>query len=153
MSEFKGQEVFSIDEKGRVSFPAKMMKYLPAKTKRTFTVLRAWDREPCLRIYPQDSWNVVASELKSRVNQFVEKQQMFLRVILGRAVELELDSAGRLCIPRNLLELASIEKQAMLVGVSDHIELWNPERYQRAHLATIDNISDIAAEVMGGSRE
>jgi len=152
MTDFLSSDLYSIDEKGRLSFPAKILKMLPTKTKRRFTVLRAWDGQPCLRIYTEEGWKAVANQIKSRVNPFVEKEQMFMRVIFGRAIELELDGAMRLSIPRALLDLAGIEKQTLLVGVSDHIELWNPEQYHKVHQQIIDNISAIAQEVMGGSR-
>jgi len=152
MPGFKGKEQFSIDEKGRVSFPAKMKKYLPPKTKRRFTVLRGWDRQACLLVYPQDAWEKLERELHARLNPYVEKDRLFLRHVLENAEELELDGAARLCIPRHLLDLAGIEKQALLIGVSDHIELWNPDRYHNLHKSTVDNISDLAAEVMGDGR-
>lgn len=152
MSGFKGKELYSIDDKGRVSFPAKMKKYLPVKGKRRFTVTRGWDRQACLLVYPQNEWDKIEQNLKARLNPYVEKDRLFLRHVLEHAEEIELDSAMRLTIPRHLLDISEIDKQVLLVGVSDHIELWNPERYKSVQQATSENISDLAAEVMGNQR-
>lgn len=152
MAGFKGKELYSIDEKGRVSFPAKMQKFVQGKAKRKFSVTRGWDRQNCLQVYPQAEWERIEANLRATLNPYVEKDRVFLREIAEHTEELDLDKTGRLCIPRHLLELAGIEKQVLLVGVFDHIELWNPERYVAVQQGAIGNISDLAAEVMGRSR-
>lgn len=153
MAGFKGKELYSIDEKGRVSFPAKMLKHVPAgKQKRNFTVTRGWDRQTCLQVYPQPEWERIEADLRAKLNPYEEKDRIFLREVSEHAEEIVLDSAGRLCIPRHLIEHAAIERQVLLVGVFDHIELWNPEKYADVQRGTVGNISDLAAEVMGRHR-
>ncbi len=154
MAGFKGRELYSVDDKGRVSFPAKMVKHVPVKGKgaRKFTVSRGWDRQGSLYVYPQEAWEIMEADLRARLNPFIEKDRLFLREISEHAEETELDGAGRFIVPRHLLELAGIERQALIVGAFDHIELWNPDRYRVVQEATSANISDLAAEVLGGHR-
>lgn len=145
MAFFKGQETYSIDAKGRVSVPAKMRRAIEPDANNTFTVTRGQDK--CVVAYPMDEWKKYEEKFQE-LNQYDSKNRYFLRMILSWSEEVSLDAQQRISIPKKLSEFAGIEKKVTIVGVGDHIELWQPEEYDRYLLGNEETYEDIAAKVM-----
>lgn len=128
MAFFKGQEVYSIDSKGRVNIPAKMRKSISPEANDTFAITRGLDR--CITAYPIDEWKKYEEKF-AHLNQYDEKNRYFLRMLLMWSEEVTLDAQQRITLPRKLLEFAGIESKVMIVGMGDHIEFWNPEEFDK----------------------
>ncbi len=125
MSSFKGRYEYILDSKGRLSIPAKLRKSLPPDAHDTFVVTRGVEK--CLYVYPLDEWRHQEEKLHS-LNQYLEKHRYFVRTLLMWASdELLLDSQSRISIPKSLLEFAEIEKEVVIIGALEKIELWNPK--------------------------
>ena len=124
MASFKGQYEHTIDNKGRVSFPHKLRRYLSPEAGGRFTILRGL--ETCLLLYPEDQWLLVEEKLK-KINVFNTKQRIVLRNFLRSAEDLVIDSQNRLPLPAGLKSWAGIDAKTTFIGMSDHIELWAPE--------------------------
>lgn len=142
---FKGQFIYSVDSKGRVSIPAKLRKHIPAEANDTFTMTRGIDL--CIDVYPQDQWNLFEQKLKN-LNSYQQKAAKFKRMILQYAVEDNLDTQSRILIPQNLLQYAKIEKDVLILGALEKIELWNPKTYEEYINRSSETYEEIAAEVM-----
>ncbi len=127
MAFFKGQETYSIDNKGRVNIPAKMRKSLSPEANDTFAITRGLDR--CVTAYPIDEWKKYEEKF-ANLNQYDEKNRYFLRMLLMWSEEVVLDAQQRITLPRKLLEFAGIESKVMIVGMGDHIEFWNPDEFE-----------------------
>ncbi|HOK14633.1 MAG TPA: division/cell wall cluster transcriptional repressor MraZ [Candidatus Kapabacteria bacterium] len=127
MAFFKGQETYSIDNKGRVNIPAKMRKSLSPEANDTFAITRGLDR--CITAYPIDEWKKYEEKF-ANLNQYDEKNRYFLRMLLMWSEEVTLDAQQRISLPRKLLEFAGIESKVMIVGMGDHIEFWNPDEFE-----------------------
>lgn len=145
MAFFKGQEVYSIDTKGRVNVPAKMRKSISPDANNTFTVTRGQDN--CIVAYPLDEWRNYEEKFE-QLNQYDAKNRYFLRMLLMWSDEVTLDSQQRIGLPKKLVEYAEIDKKVLIIGVGDHIEIWSPEKYEEYIKSFDESYEDVAAKVM-----
>ncbi|GAB5466525.1 MAG: division/cell wall cluster transcriptional repressor MraZ [Candidatus Kapaibacteriales bacterium] len=148
MSFFKGQETYSMDSKGRVNVPAKMRKSISPEANDTFILTKGTDK--CIYAYPWDEWKVYEESFKD-LNQFDPKKRYFLRSLLMWSEEVTIDSSQRISIPKKLAEFAGIEKKVCLVGMVDHIELWNPDTFEEYMASHDETYEEVASKVMAGA--
>ncbi len=112
------------DEKGRVFLPASFRKTLQSMGTDTL-MLRKDVYQPCLTLYPESSWDEMMAVLRSRVNRWNPRHQLLLRQFLSDVEMVNLDSSGRILIPKRLLEWAGISDTVRFIGMGDCIEMWN----------------------------
>src|SRR5580698_6053005 len=124
---FLGEYEVTLDAKGRLLLPAGFKKQLPEDSASQFVINRGI--ETCLSLYPSQSWEPIFSEI-SKLNDFDPKVREFRRFFLNGAIQMELDSAGRLLIPKNLAEYAGLEKDIVLVSAINKIEIWDKNKYK-----------------------
>ncbi len=123
---FKGQAEHSVDSKGRVAIPAKMRNAMSPEAKETFTITRGF--EECIFLYPMDRWSSIEEEI-GELNMYNREARDFVRIIMMWADEDSLDGQGRVSIPNPLREFADLGDAALILGAFDHIEIWNPDRF------------------------
>lgn len=145
MAFFKGQETYSIDNKGRVSIPAKMRKSISPEANDTFAITRGVDK--CVVAYPLDEWRNYEEKFE-QLNQYDPKNRYFLRMLLMWSEETNLDAQQRISIPKKLLEFAGIDTKVVIVGMVDHIEFWNPEEFEKYLQGHEESYESVAATVM-----
>ena len=147
MPAFKGQADYSVDAKGRVAIPAKMRSCLRPEANETFVITRGFDA--CINAYPLDTWQGIEGQIAS-LNEFQPKTRHFKRIFLMWADEVQLDGQGRIRLTDQLREFAGLNGQARIIGSLDHLEIWDPDRFED-HVATqVGSYEDLAADVMGG---
>ncbi len=145
MSSLMGGEKHSIDSKGRVKIPARILRQLENEGEETFVLTRGQDG--CIFAYPANEWKEVERKIRS-LNQFEEKNRYFVRHFLMFSEEITLDPQKRLILPKKLADYAQINEEITIVGVIDRIEFWNPQRFDE-YLAKYDADYDkISEEVM-----
>lgn len=120
-----------VDEKRRVQIPAK---WRPAEADIQFTLI-LWPKgtmqEACLLVLPPEEWRALVMKLKAM--PFADPKAEALRRLLGmKSDRVTLDKSGRICIPEAMAKAVGIEKEAVLVGLLDRFEIWNPERFEAA---------------------
>ena len=143
---FLGEYEATLDAKGRFLLPAGIKKQLPQESAAQFVLNRGFEK--CLTLYPQQSWDPIFSEI-SKLNDFDPKVREFRRYFLNGATQLELDSAGRLLVPKNLTEHAGLDKDIVLVSAVNKIEIWDKSKYKQFfETFTPQSFSDLANEVM-----
>lgn len=145
MSAFKGTYEYSIDNKGRINIPAKLRKYVSPEANDTFTITRGFEK--CLFIYPQDEWNRLEQSIRA-LSSTNAKHRFFMRVLLQQAAESQLDGQSRITIPKDLLQFASIESEVLIMGVLEHIEVWNPDEYKKYLAAQESSYEEVAETVL-----
>ncbi|MBS1743064.1 MAG: division/cell wall cluster transcriptional repressor MraZ [Bacteroidetes bacterium] len=146
MISFIGEYESTIDAKGRFLFPSGFKKQLPGEDNTTFVINRGFEK--CLTLYPLQSWKPIFKEL-SQLNDFDPKVREFRRYFLNGATQVDLDNAGRLLLPQNLMEHASLEKDIVLVSALNKIEIWDKIKYQQFFDSfSPDSFSKLANEVM-----
>ena len=146
MISFLGEFEATIDTKGRFLLPAGFKKQLPGDVAPKFVINRGFEK--CLTLYPLQSWEPIFSEI-SQLNDFDPKVREFRRYFLNGATEIELDSAGRLLLPKNLISHASLEKDIVLVSAVNKIEIWDSNKYNQFFESfTAESFSTLANAVM-----
>ncbi len=134
---FMGTYQNNVDPKGRVSIP---VKYREALGERFF-VTKGFDR--CIDIYTVEEWEKFAEKLHKLS---VTKRDMrdFVRFIFGNATEVELDKQGRILLPAMLRETVGIEKEVIVMGVGNKVEIWDKVAWDERQQAISQHISEIS---------
>ena len=128
MSSFKGQFKYTIDSKGRINIPAKFRKAVSPESNETFVITRGL--ENCIYVYPLDEWNKIEKKLRQlSTNQ--KDNRLFIRMMTSFASESQLDRQGRIAIPQYLIDLVKINKEILIIGTLDKLEIWSPEIYDK----------------------
>jgi MraZ protein len=120
---FIGEYIYSLDEKKRLSIPAKFRKELGKKAILT----RGLDN--CLVLYPLQEWQKLTKKLESLPLSRSEARG-FLRMMLSGAVDVSFDKLGRILIPEYLKEYAGLEKNVAIIGLSNRIEIWDEQKWR-----------------------
>jgi len=142
---FRGNYTYSIDNKGRISIPAKLRKHVAGEASDTFIMTRG--TSTCIDIYPMDQWQKVEEKLL-QLNSFNPEEALFKRMISQFATDGTLDSQSRILIPQSLLEYAKIDNEVLILGAMEKIEVWNPKIYDDYIKQTGQTYEQIAAKVM-----
>jgi MraZ protein len=146
MTGFLGEFESTLDTKGRFLLPAGLKKQLPEGENTRFVINRGFEK--CLSLYPRQSWEPLYAKI-STLNDFDPRVREFRRYFLNGAVEVELDSAGRLLLPGNLKDYAGLEKDIVLASAIDKIEIWSVDNYKKFFESySPDDFSTLAKQVM-----
>lgn len=147
MTSFLGEYEIAVDAKGRFLLPSGFRKQLPEGAAEKFVINRGF--ESCLTMYHVDVWNAIAEKV-NRLNDFNPKVREFKRLFMNGATAVELDSAGRILLPKSLQEYAGINKDMVLSSQGNKVELWDKDTYHEYIRKNAAGFSDLAAEVAGG---
>ena len=137
-SAFKGEYSHSIDSKGRLIVPARFRELLGDQ----FVVTKGFDG--CLFVFAQDGWDQFEAKLQALPMDKPEAR-MLGRFFIAGAIDAEVDKQGRILLPQSLLKHAGIEKDAVIAGVGNRVEIWNKDDWDKA--STFDDINEIAAKM------
>ncbi len=108
--------------------------------------------QPCLELYPMEEWNAMMLKV-NKLNRFVKKNNDFIRRFTAGVKIIEMDSAGRLLIPKDLMLFSKIEKEIVLSSAVNIVEIWDKDLYENAIENATDDFADLAEEVMGNLYE
>ena len=128
MATFIGDYNCRFDAKGRVILPVAFKKQMPAAAMEKFVVKKDIF-EKCLVLYPMDEWDRQNSIIRSRINPYNKEHSRFLRGFYKGTAEVVLDASNRILVPRRLLDLVGIDKEAVLAGQDGKIEIWSSDLY------------------------
>jgi MraZ protein len=121
---FQGLSKLTLDAKGRISVPSRHRDALIAQCEGRVTLTRHPDG--CLLLYPRPRWEQKRAELV----KLPLSRRVLQRILIGSAVDLELDNAGRILVSPELRAAAGLERDVFLSGVGEHFELWEPTRME-----------------------
>jgi len=138
---FMGEYKHNVDIKGRMIVPAKFRDGLGD----TFVVTRGLDK--CLFAYPLDEWKVIETKLK-QLPLTKKDARAFTRFFFSGAVECEVDKQGRINIPQNLRNYAVLEKECVVIGVSERVEIWANENWEQYVEESEESFAEIAENLM-----
>lgn len=125
-----------IDEKGRLTIPAKIRSELGDN----FIVTRGLDG--CLFIYKKETWEKIINNYQELPN--VKEARNFMRFFLSGATNLEFDKQGRINISQPLIKYADLSKDTIIIGVGDRLEIWSNDRWEKLLSENEDNFSEMA---------
>ena len=151
---FRGANAISLDAKGRLAMPSRYRDELISKSAGQLIVtIDAVD--PCLCVYPLDEWELIETKLRA-LPSLREENRRLQRLLIGNAVDLELDGSGRFLVPPRLREYARLDKRAMLVGQLNKFQLWDEDAWEAvsaADLAAIQQPGDDATPYLMHNRK
>jgi MraZ protein len=136
-----------VDVKGRLMFPVAFKGQLEKVLSKGFVIKRSIFRK-CLELYPMEEWDLESKRINS-LNRFRKKNVDFIRKFMAGVKSVELDSTGRLLIPKDLIIYSDIKKEIVLASVVNKIEIWDKSEYEKAVDYDPDEFADLAEEVMG----
>ena len=137
-----GEYHHNVDTKGRLIVPAKFREELG----EVFILTRGLDQ--CLFGYPQSEWKVI--EEKIRALPLTKKDaRAFTRFFFSGAIECEVDKQGRINIASPLMNYAKLEKECVVLGVSNRIEIWSNEIWNEYFNESADSFAEIAENMIG----
>lgn len=143
---FLGRYRHTLDAKGRLSIPGKYREVLAKRDGDTLVVTKDPDR--CLVILPLDEWKRLAERIKA-IPGTVQVVKDYKRFFHGEAVDCTLDRQGRMLIPPELRQFATLDREVMLVGVEDRIEVWSVERWEAKAEQMSRELDHIAGAIAG----
>lgn len=104
--------------------------------------------QPCLELYPMVEWELLMQKMNKK-NRFKKKNNDFIRRFSAGVKPVEIDSTGRLLIPKNLVAIAGINKDVVLSSAINIIEIWDKDSYEKVLDESAENFAALAEEVMG----
>jgi MraZ protein len=137
---FNSQYECKLDPKGRLVLPSKIKAAIPEANGSTLMLRMAEDK--CLALYPMIEYKKLENQVKSLSINNAE-QRMLQRSFFISSVEVELDSTGRLLLPKLYQTYAGLEKDLVVVGMGSRIEIWNPEKYLQNIIADPADLSSL----------
>ena len=146
MASLIGEYECKVYEKNRIILPAGLKKKISPEALDTFMINRGFRNY--LALYPMDKWNLMNDRIR-RLNLFVEKNRIFVRYFFRGATDVALDRNNRLLLPKSLTEHAKIDKEVVLLGMMDHIEIWSKQAYGDFITNEPEDFAKLAEEVMG----
>jgi len=136
------------DAKGRMMMPSAIKKQLLPILQEGF-VLKRSVFQSCLELYPMSEWNSLMQGV-NKLNRFKKKNNDFIRRFTAGVKVVELDSSGRLLIPKDLCAFSGISKNVVVASAVNIIEIWDKDKYEKAIDDATGDFADLAEEVMGG---
>jgi MraZ protein len=141
---FRGEHHNIIDDKGRLSIPAKFREQLTAEHEGLPVLTRGLDN--CLWLFPGETWKRNEEQL-SHLDPFDANARMLVRVFLGSSVECEIDKQGRIAISPVLRKAAGLDRNVVVVGLLNRIEIWDREKYEQQQVLTNSSFEALAQKV------
>ncbi len=145
MTFFTSEYESKLDAKGRLVLPARIKAQLPSGEGDELVIRRGF--EPCLILYPMVEFKKVFSKI-SGLSEFNEEYRKLQRNFFSGTATVELDANGRFVIPRNMLNYAQLEKDLILVGMGNKVEVWNPSIYEKHLIKDSSELSKLAEKYL-----
>ena len=136
-----------VDTKGRLMLPAAIKKQLAPMLQNGFVLKRAVF-QPCLELYPMAEWDVLMQKM-NKLNRFKKKNNDFIRRFTAGVKVVEVDTAGRLLVPKDLMTFANISKDIVVSSAINIVEIWDKQNYEQAIDDAANDFADLAEDVMG----
>tara|TARA_Y100000768_G_scaffold317252_1_gene252487 strand:- start:1302 stop:1769 length:468 start_codon:yes stop_codon:yes gene_type:complete len=140
-----------VDAKGRVMMPIAIKKQLAKLVSDGFVLKRAVFN-PCLELYPIQEWTQLMEKVNG-LNRFNKKNNDFIRRFTAGVKTVEMDVAGRLLIPKNLINHAQISKEIVVSSAINILEIWDKSLYEKAIDQAALDFGALAEEVMGDKND
>lgn len=139
---FQGISSVTLDAKGRLSVPTRHRDALMGQFEGRVTITRY--PEGCLMVFPRPEWE----KYREKVIALPESARSWKRILVGNAMDVELDATGRVLVAPELRQAVGLTREAVLLGMGNCLELWDRARYEAQEAAALaegmpDSIKDI----------
>ena len=124
---FIGEYSYSLDSKGRINVPSKFRKALSNDNDNTFVITRGMDS--CVWVYPLIQWKEIESNLRN-LSSLSKIHRAFVRNTVRYATPSTYDRQGRITLPPSLVNYAKLDKDVLIIGMVNKMEIWNPRQLE-----------------------
>ena len=147
MSHFIGTFECKADDKSRIMIPVSLKKQISNIITESFVIKRAVFNS-CLELYPMSEWTLLMEKVNA-LNRFNKKNNDFIRRFTAGVKIVNIDSSGRLLIPRDLILHAEIKKEVVVSSAVNILEVWDKDLYEKSINAATVDFGSLAEDVMG----
>lgn len=141
MNLLTGEYNNTLDDKGRVTFPAKLRSSI---NQNVLMITKGSER--CLWLFTMEQWEAFQSKITGSASLLKEKNMMVVRRFIAPAQDVEFDKTGRLSIPQSLREYAGLEKECTILGMAKYVELWDTASYEKYLEVSEESFKDAAQD-------
>jgi len=145
---FTGSFKRSVDENQRIAVPKRLRNSIGQDAEKHFIVAPGTDGS--LALYTEKGFSELAGRLAA-ASPTEQDVRAFSRVFYAQAERIEMDGSGRIRLPSELMRLAGLQGEVILVGVGDHMELWEPTRWEAYLTDKQDRYDEIAERAFGSA--
>ncbi len=146
---FIGEYAYSLDSKGRINIPAKFRQALSKNNKNTFVISRGVDS--CIYVYPLTQWQEIEKNLRN-LSSLSSINRTFVRNTARYATPSTYDKQGRIILSPSLIQYANLDKEVLIIGMINKMEIWNPAQLNKTENETIkinpDAYDDLAEKII-----
>ena len=141
----------TVDNKGRIMIPALLKKQLDGFTTEPFILKRSVFQN-CLELFPYSEWKLMMDKV-NKLNRFVKKNNDFIRMYTAGVKSIDLDSNGRLLVPKDLIAISKLTKHVVLSSSINIIEIWDKDEYEKSINDPKVDFAKLTEEVMGNDQD
>ena len=141
---FRGSDSINMDSKGRMAIPTRYRSVLSELCDGAM-VITIDMKSPCLTLSPLPEWKKFEAKVAS-LPAMDELGEMLSRFVIGQAKDLQLDGNGRILIPQELRDFATLHKHIVLVGRTQRLEIWSEEKWNVEVMKSRESYLEILSE-------
>ena len=141
----------TVDNKGRIMIPAQLKKQLDGFTTEPFILKRSVFQN-CLELFPYSEWKLMMDKV-NKLNRFVKKNNDFIRMYTAGVKSIDLDSTGRILVPKDLIAISKLTKNVVLSSSINIIEIWDKDEYEKSINDPKVDFVKLTEEVMGNDQD
>ena len=145
MAFFTSEYECKLDTKGRLVLPSKIKANLPEVSTNELVLRKGF--EPNLILYPMLEYKKIHLKI-SGLSEFNPEQRKLKRIFFRSIAQVEMDNAGRILLPKTMLAHSNLEKDAVLIGMGNYVEIWNPQVFEESLGADGSEFSDLAQKYL-----
>lgn len=145
--DYTGKQTVAVDGKGRIAIPAKYRAIAAAQGSDKFFV--TFNVDGCLDLYSDAEFRKFTEKLAPESAMDSKQERHLKRFLYSNSAEGIPDSQGRITIPKHLLDYAGIDKQVLILGVRERIELWNEQRYKAYDQSFPMTVEEVVENLFG----
>ncbi len=145
MAFFTSEYECKLDAKGRLVLPAKIKANLPEVSTHELVIRKGF--EPNLILYPMLEYKKIHAKIAA-LSEFNAEQRKLKRNFFRSIAQVELDNAGRILLPKPMLAHANLDKEAILIGMGNYIEMWNPQMFEEHQIDDSEEYSALAQKYL-----
>lgn len=142
---FYGEYNHGIDRKGRLILPARFREICKESGIEKFFITRGLDK--CLFMFTEEEWRLQEQKFKN-LPFTKQESRSFNRLFFSGAIAVAPDKQGRFIIPQYLKDYASIKKDAIVIGISNRIEIWDTKAWEAFYSASSETFEQIAENMI-----
>ncbi len=141
-----GEYEITIDAKGRLKLPVGYLKQLNAGEDAEFVLSRGFEKS--LSFYTLEQWKIVETKMAD-INEYTPEGRKLKRIMMSGATKLSPDSAGRVLLPKPMIEHAGMKKDIVFSAQMNKVEIWDLATYKEVTSFDADEMSELAGKVLG----